>query len=294
MREGSPNPFSPGNRTVILSKAKDLCTRWQRHRSRRGSELKSLFQNILAVSPCGSRFYPESGRYPLPKLLRINTLAKRTKKYQEGGRAIRESLGTDATPRSFIPRIVFQELACRHREIKSCPASLRCFRPFLLAAVEQGLAVFRQDPASFHQVVDRVLVPSHIVIAIPAMKSEENSTSPFFRFTAWLRSTMRWLCGLATGSEKLTRPVMRSYDPASPNGLPLRTSVREAISTRTTRAVSGKAIRSRISKSGGTRTRSCMRGRIARLPRGSLPGRCTIPRTRRVQRIESRSISRGG
>src|ERR1022692_506824 len=85
MPEGSPNPFSPGNRPVILSKAKDLCTRWQRHRSRRGSELKSLFQNILAVSPYGSRFYPESGRYPLPKLLRINTLAERTKKISGGG-----------------------------------------------------------------------------------------------------------------------------------------------------------------------------------------------------------------
>ena len=43
-----------------------------------------------------------------------------------------------------------------------------------------------------------------------AMKSEENSTSPSFRLTALLRSTMRWLCGLATGREKYMRPVMRS------------------------------------------------------------------------------------
>ena len=35
-----------------------------------------------------------------------------------------------------------------------------------------------------------------------ALKSEENSTSPFFRFTALPRSTMRWLCAFATGSEK--------------------------------------------------------------------------------------------
>src|SRR5450631_1653033 len=132
MREGSPNPFSPGNRTVILSKAKDLCTRWQRHRSRRGSELKSLFQNILAVSPCGSRFCPESGRYPLPKLLRINTLAKRTKKISGGGgRSGKAGDGRDAS---------------KFHAQDSFPGA---------------------GPSSARD------------------QEEENSTSPFFRFTAW-------------------------------------------------------------------------------------------------------------
>ena len=37
------------------------------------------------------------------------------------------------------------------------------------------------------------------VFRTDGMKSEENSTSPSFRLTALLRSTMRWLCGLARG-----------------------------------------------------------------------------------------------
>src|SRR6266567_3119890 len=41
---------------------------------------KSLFRNILAISPCASRFYLESSRYPLPKSLRINILADRAEK----------------------------------------------------------------------------------------------------------------------------------------------------------------------------------------------------------------------
>jgi hypothetical protein len=88
MRDGSPNPFSPGNRTVILSKAKDLCTRWQRHRSRRGSEFKSLFQNILDVSPCGSRFYLYPTRSPHHKPLRMNILGEREEKNREPWRPI--------------------------------------------------------------------------------------------------------------------------------------------------------------------------------------------------------------
>jgi hypothetical protein len=72
MREGSPNPFSPGNRTVILSKTKDLCT-----------ELKSLFQNILDVSPCGSRFYPYPTRSQQHKSLIMNTLGEREEKNRE-------------------------------------------------------------------------------------------------------------------------------------------------------------------------------------------------------------------
>ena len=88
MREDSPNPFSPGNRTVILSKAKDLCTRWQRHRSRRGAELKSLFQNILAVSPCGSRFYPDPTRSQHGKSLRMNILGEGEEKNRELRRPI--------------------------------------------------------------------------------------------------------------------------------------------------------------------------------------------------------------
>src|ERR1035437_7776237 len=130
MREGSPSQFSHGNRTVILSKAKDLCTRWQRHRSRRGSELKSLFQNILAVSPCGSRFYPESGRYPLPKLLRINTLAKRTKKYHEGeGDPGKSRDGRDAS--QFHTQDSFPGAGLSSPRDQELPGFTSLIRPFL-------------------------------------------------------------------------------------------------------------------------------------------------------------------
>ena len=236
MREGSPNPFSPGNRPVILSKAKDLCTRWQRHRSRRGSELKSLFQNILVVSPCGSRFYPESGRYPLPKLLRINTLAERTKTISGGGE-------------------------------------------------RSGKARDKRDASKFHAqdsfqgawpVITRSRGREFDLAAFQVHRTAEIDDALVVRIGHWKRE-------VDASCDALVRP-----------GLPLRTSARDAISTRTTRTGSGRAVRIRIRKNDGTRTRSCMRGRTARLPHISLPGRCTIPRTRRVQRIESRSVIRGG
>src|SRR6266581_6321411 len=63
MREASPNQFCTSNPL--------------NGRQRRA---KSLFRNILSTSPCGSRFYPDSKRYPPSKMLRINTLGKRTEK----------------------------------------------------------------------------------------------------------------------------------------------------------------------------------------------------------------------
>ena len=41
---------------------------------------KSLFQNILAVSPYDAIFYADSGRYSIPKFLRMNILRTGTKK----------------------------------------------------------------------------------------------------------------------------------------------------------------------------------------------------------------------
>jgi hypothetical protein len=63
MREGSPIKFSTadplsGSRTAA----------------------KSLFRNILAVSPCGSRFWGDQGVSPRGKFLWINTLEERMKK----------------------------------------------------------------------------------------------------------------------------------------------------------------------------------------------------------------------
>lgn len=52
------------------------------HDSSSGSQpaANSLFQNILAVSPCGSGFCVDSSRSPLRKFLRMRILEKATKK----------------------------------------------------------------------------------------------------------------------------------------------------------------------------------------------------------------------
>jgi hypothetical protein len=44
------------------------------------SQANSLFRNILAVSPCGSRFYPDPTRSMAHNCLRMNTLGNRQKK----------------------------------------------------------------------------------------------------------------------------------------------------------------------------------------------------------------------
>ncbi len=51
--------------------------------SGRSSAAKSLFWKILPVSPCGSRFWPDSIRYPPRKFLRMNILENEQKKYRE-------------------------------------------------------------------------------------------------------------------------------------------------------------------------------------------------------------------
>ena len=48
---------------------------------------KSLFRNILAVSPCGSRFCPDPALSLSSKCLRMNILATSTKKYRGGSEA---------------------------------------------------------------------------------------------------------------------------------------------------------------------------------------------------------------
>ncbi len=63
MREGSPNLFSKACSPNGL---------------RPGA--KSLFRNILAVSRCGSRFYPDTLRSKLSKSFRINILGRLTEK----------------------------------------------------------------------------------------------------------------------------------------------------------------------------------------------------------------------
>ena len=63
MRESSPNQFSPaGSPRGLLPGA------------------KSLFRNILAVSPCGSRFCPDPLRSKRTKPFRINILRSLTEK----------------------------------------------------------------------------------------------------------------------------------------------------------------------------------------------------------------------
>src|SRR5206468_3212923 len=44
------------------------------------SEANPLFQNILAISPCGSGFYPDKPLSTYRKSLRMNILEKRSKK----------------------------------------------------------------------------------------------------------------------------------------------------------------------------------------------------------------------
>jgi hypothetical protein len=63
MREGSPKQFSTADSLNSL---------------RPGA--KSLFQNILAVSPCGSRFCPDPLRSKRTKPFRINILRSLTEK----------------------------------------------------------------------------------------------------------------------------------------------------------------------------------------------------------------------
>jgi hypothetical protein len=88
MRESSPNSFSTAD-----------------PRTASQSECKSLFQNILAVSPCGSIFCAGSS-IPLPhKFLRMNILGNRRKKNIARGLAYpgekpgdrRRNPGTDGT-----------------------------------------------------------------------------------------------------------------------------------------------------------------------------------------------------
>ena len=66
MREGSPIQVSTTNTANGLQ-----------------PDAKSLFRNILATSPYGSRFYEDPSRSLRCKLLRINILANSTKKYGE-------------------------------------------------------------------------------------------------------------------------------------------------------------------------------------------------------------------
>jgi len=66
MREGSPNQF-PLTDSLYGDQPRS----------------KSLFQNILSISPFESRFYADSRRYPIPKFLRMNILRTGTKKMWE-------------------------------------------------------------------------------------------------------------------------------------------------------------------------------------------------------------------
>ena len=68
MRECSPDKFST---TALLSGAQ--------------STAKSLFWNILAISPYGSRFCADSTLYQLHKFLRMNILGKQKKKIVDTG-----------------------------------------------------------------------------------------------------------------------------------------------------------------------------------------------------------------
>jgi hypothetical protein len=63
MREGSPNQFSTASALNELQLGAN-----------------SLFRNILAVSPCGSRFCPDALRSKQSKSFRINILGSMTEK----------------------------------------------------------------------------------------------------------------------------------------------------------------------------------------------------------------------
>ena len=68
------------------------------------------------------------------------------------------------------------------------------------------------------------------------MKSEENSTSPSFRLTALLEVYDALVVRIGDGEGEINASSDALVGPAVPNCLPLRTSVREVTSTRTTRA----------------------------------------------------------
>ena len=67
----------------------------------RQPDAKSLFRNILAVSPYGSRFYEDPRRSPRCKLLRINILANSTKKYGEVSAS--DAFQSDPSYRNIFP-----------------------------------------------------------------------------------------------------------------------------------------------------------------------------------------------
>src|SRR5450631_4011584 len=79
MREGSPNKFSTADPLLSGSRI----------------EAKSLFRNILAPSPCGSRFYPDPTRSAPRKFLGMSILDKRKKKMSSA----RDPHRPEATPR---------------------------------------------------------------------------------------------------------------------------------------------------------------------------------------------------
>jgi hypothetical protein len=54
------------------------------------SEAKSLFQNILPVSPCGSRFWHDQAGSPSPKPLEINILERHAEKSERSVHCARE------------------------------------------------------------------------------------------------------------------------------------------------------------------------------------------------------------
>ena len=85
MRTGSPNRF----RTTHNPSSSD-------------AQAKSLFWNILPVTPYGSRFCADSARYPLSKSFRMKILGNRRKKYVETS----DRPGPEARPKSLFRKIL--------------------------------------------------------------------------------------------------------------------------------------------------------------------------------------------
>src|SRR5271167_1691544 len=127
------------------------------------SEAKSLFRNILAVSPSGSRFYPDPSIPSTHKPLRMNILADQKKKYWI---SIRSPHAFGAGPSGIGPSPHFSQRTREMGHPGPFFISLRGFGPFLLSAVKHGLAVFWHDPALLHQVIHRSLIPRQVVFAI--------------------------------------------------------------------------------------------------------------------------------
>jgi len=87
-RDLSPSLLCQAFIMNILGATKKENSRYQRQNTLQPAP-KSLFQNILHASPCGSRSYEDEAPSPSLKPLRMNTLEKLERKNVEGTHPVR-------------------------------------------------------------------------------------------------------------------------------------------------------------------------------------------------------------